>query len=46
MKQKNINEKAEEEMSEYDDSPLVSGPKNELDYQRMKKDIKESNDEK
>ena len=45
-KQKKLNEQAESEISESGESSLISGPKNELDYQRMKRDIKESNDEK
>jgi len=45
-KQKKLNKQAESKISEGDESSLISGPKNELDYQRMKRDIKESNDEK
>lgn len=46
-KQKELNEQAEANLNAFDDdSSLISGPKNELDYQRMRKDIKESHNEK
>lgn len=44
--QRKLNEQAEAEMGDSDDSSHISGPQDELEYQRMKKDIKESCDEK
>lgn len=39
--QKERNKHAEESLNECDENlSLISGPKNELDYQRMKKEIK------
>ena len=45
-KQRKLNEQAEEDMGDSDDSSLISGPQDELEYQRMKRDIKDSCDEK
>ena len=44
--QRKLNEQAEEDMGDSDDSSLISGPQDELEYQRMKRDIKDSCDEK
>jgi hypothetical protein len=44
--QRKRNEQAESEVDKNDDSSNVSGPKDELEYQRMKKDLKDSSDEK
>ncbi|GAA6167563.1 hypothetical protein [Sessilibacter corallicola] len=41
-----LNEQAESEVDDNNDSSNISGPKNELEYQRMKKDIKDSHNEK
>lgn len=40
--QRRLYEQAESEADENNDSSNISGPKNELEYQRMKKDMKDS----
>lgn len=45
-KQKKLNLQAESEICDGHESSVIAGPKDDLGYQRMKSDIKESNDEK